>query len=198
LANLELIAEALNKELDIFEQDFVELNSGPQFDEYRRLLLTRNADREAYAAARDLFLVNVSGDFNKTEVSGGPVAVGRGATVKVDTINYSEVWARNKHDIDLAQLAQQLEKLTTAAQKSEVGEKRPSFLSHVRAALTAARSGDGPTTMQHLAGAGVESLVFAKSLGLELAAKASIEALGTNVDLHAVLAALPNIHIFGF
>jgi hypothetical protein len=187
---LAAIVEPLGKQIDIFEQDFIELTNLHQVDEYTQLLLTSAAEK---GATRDIFVTNIT---NKAEGITGSVAFGDGAQATVGTINYSQVWERNRDSIDLPELARQLHELNVAVEARPPNETKPNLMRRLAAAIASARAGDGPKTLELIAAAGVEILVLGKTLGLELVAKTAAEVVAP-MGMQSVIAALPSLgHLF--
>jgi hypothetical protein len=102
----------------------------------------------------------------------GPGAVGIGNT-------FSQIWLDKAPQIDLGQLAAELNDLRAAARAASTGDVDQDLaLGELASAERAASDQDGPTALSHLRNAGKWILDVAKGIGVPIAVKAIEAALG--------------------
>lgn len=91
---------------------------------------------------------------------------------------YNQIWNQNQTEINLVALADELTRLRAEIRLTAKTVDEDVALSDLGRAEVAAREGDGPRVMAHLAQAGRWVLAVAKEVGTELAAKAIERSLG--------------------
>ena len=109
-------------------------------------------------------------------VTGQAGAVGPGSLAIGQ--RYSQIWSQNEAVISLEALADDLTRLRSEIRATAESVDEDVALSDLARAEVAAREGDGPRVMAHLAQAGRWALTVAKEIGAELAAKAIERSLG--------------------
>jgi hypothetical protein len=165
----------LSHEFDLFEEDFIDLMDQQQVDTYRRLLVDNSSSTGAYDSETRRVFINKLVMHDLYEGNTG--IVGAGAQVVAATIEFQQLWEEHRDEVDLKKLAQEIMKISESHEAQAEARKDPGFLNSVNAALHAALSGDGPKTLEHLAGAGAGAFKIAKTLGLEVAAKIIAESM---------------------
>jgi len=103
-------------------------------------------------------------------------AQGPGAHARKMT--FQQIWNQSQGDIDLPKLAADLATLRSAMKAEAVSPEDDASVGLVAAAETAAKKGDGPTTMQHLKAAGKWAFDIATNVGTAVASAALKTALG--------------------
>lgn len=93
-------------------------------------------------------------------------------------MTFQQIWNQSQGDIDLPKLAADLATLRSAMKAEAVSPEDDASVGLVAAAETAAKKGDGPTTMQHLKAAGKWAFDIATNVGTAVASAALKTALG--------------------
>jgi hypothetical protein len=94
-------------------------------------------------------------------------------------ISFSQVWNQVESTIDLPSLAQQLEQVRIEMRRIAESEPEQDLsVAEIAKAEISAKSGDGPSVMEHLRKAGRWALDVAVSVGAEVAAAAIRSAIG--------------------
>jgi hypothetical protein len=109
-------------------------------------------------------------------VTGQAGAVGPGSLAIGQ--EYNQIWIQSAGDINLARLAEDLIQVRSAMRASADSVEEDLAVSDLAYAEIAAKEGDGPSVMAHLAKAGRWALEVAEKIGVELAAKAIQKSLG--------------------
>lgn len=141
--------------------------------------LELTADRAALSQQARI-LINRGGirmSQDKINVSGGQVgAIGHGA--HAHDMTFQQVWNQSASQIDLAALVEELETLRQALKVAAKTAEEDASVGEVAAAETAAKKGDGPSTLERLKNAGEWVLKVAVQKGLDVAATAIRTGLG--------------------
>jgi hypothetical protein len=134
--------------------------------------LLSTEDRERVAATVANWSVKMSDTYNVQ----GAAAVGPGATAKDVTIN--QMWQTLENN-DTERLANELDILRAKLKDCATDPEHDLAIGEVASAQIAAKGGDGPSAMKHLARAGTWALDTATTIGTTLAAAALKAAMGT-------------------
>ena len=148
----ELAHAVLEKELDLFEEDFLDLDEQSEVQRYLQELLGLRGPGDYGDHTRSRIMQEVvMGDQYRIEGQAG--AVGPGAVAVGN--EFVQLW-NNKaaQDIDLGALAQELARLRAALKEPAVEPEQDVALSEVAKAEMAAKANDGPRALQHLKAAG--------------------------------------------
>jgi hypothetical protein len=167
--------QVLDAELDLFEQNFLNAQSGDVIDRYVKMQIQAGALGGNYEAdTRRQFIGAIMGD--QYNVYGPTGAVGPNAHVHDVTVN--QVWNQLESRIDLAKLADELALLRKAMERDAVAPAEKLATGAVAAAEECARQKDGPKVIEYLKTAGKWTLSVAEKIGVELAKDALKGALG--------------------
>lgn len=115
----------------------------------------------------------IMGDQYKTGQAG---AVGPGS--HAHDMNFNQIWHEVGSTVNLDQLADDLARLRNALRSEANTAEHDHAIGQVANAEIAARSGDGPTALQHLAKAGKWVLDVATKIGTEVAVAAMKSGVG--------------------
>jgi hypothetical protein len=172
IENIDVIPQVLRAEFDLFEQDFLELGDQAAVDRYTAFLVELGGQYDANTRqdAREV----VMGD--KYEVSGQAGAVGNKA--HAHDMSFQQIWINRGSDIDLPQLAAELETLRQELRRQAVTRDQDAAVAEIGAAAEEAERGNGPATLRRLKAAGQWALNAATSIGTTVAAAAIRAALG--------------------
>jgi len=88
------------------------------------------------------------------------------------------VWSETRKQVDLTELASELETLRREARSQAVTPEEDDSTAEIGKAQRAAEAGDGPTALTHLAKAGRWALSVAEKIGIGVATVAIKSALG--------------------
>jgi hypothetical protein len=113
---------------------------------------------------------------DKYEVSGQAGAVGKEA--HAHDMSFQQIWANRASDIDLPQLAVELETLRQELRRQAVTREQDAAVAEIGAAAAEAEQGNGPATLRRLKAAGQWALSAATTIGTTVAAAAIRAALG--------------------
>jgi hypothetical protein len=95
--------------------------------------------------------------------------------------NFSQIWIQAEAGVNLQALAEELGRLRSEMRSTSGGSPEEDVaLSELAQAEIAAKKSEGPAVMVHLAQAGRLALDVAKSIGVEIAAKAIGVAMGVS------------------
>ena len=169
------VGQMMEKELDVFEQDFLELGDQSEVETYATLLVDVASQKGNYDSdVRNIFIQELimRDQYN----TGQAVAVGPGANVH--HMNFTQVWNENLGGTDPARLAAELSALREALLKEAKEADQYAVIGTVASAETEAKNGNGPRALEYLSKAGSWALETASKIGVTVAAAALKEALG--------------------
>ena len=168
------IIEMLAKELELYEEDFLDLGDTGSTERYMQFLIDLGGRGRYGTRTRDRGVEVVMGD--RYDVHGQAAAIGPNAHVHDATFN--QLWSQSSEQIDLPALADELARLRTALRAEAKTPEDDQIVADVGQAELAAKSGDGPKTMRHLRSAGRWAFGIATSIGAAVAAAAIKSAAG--------------------
>lgn len=113
---------------------------------------------------------------DRYDVQGQAAAVGPHAHVHDATFN--QIWSQSAEDIDLPELAIELERLRAALRAEATTPDNDQVVADIGQAELAAKNGDGPKAMRYLRSAGKWAFGVATSIGVTVAAAAIKAATG--------------------
>jgi hypothetical protein len=162
----------LQSQVELFEEDFVELDDRAEATRYAELLASqRSGSRKR---ARGLFVAELKmGDTYIT--SGQAGAVGPNARVEIGQMQ--QAWQQGD-PIDVVRLAEELALLRGALRDQASTPEEDGVVGAVAGAEMAARAGDGPGALERLRSAGQWALDAAVKIGAPVATEALRRALG--------------------
>ena len=171
----------LKTEFDLYEQDFLTVKHAGEIERYIKMQLRAGSlDGRYERNTRQQFMEVVMGD--KYSISGQAGAVGPQA--HAHDMTFTQVWNQLENKVDLARLADELERLRQAIEREANEPSYKLAAGAVAAAEQSARQKDGPKMIEYLKSAGQWSLKIAEQIGLELAKTALKGALGLAHKLH--------------
>jgi hypothetical protein len=168
------VREILFREFRLYEEDFLDFGDQTEVNRYADQLIY--LDGQYSPGTRSRVMEVVMGD--KYEVSGGQAGVVGPKAHVHGGINFNQIWGANKNEIDLGQLAQELEKLRASVRSEASTPEQDAVLAEIGQAQVAAQAADGPEAMSHLARAGRWALSVAEKIGVPLAVAAIRAAIG--------------------
>lgn len=169
-----LVIEAMSQ-IELFEENFVELDP-ERADEYARMLLETGGPDRYTDGLRSQFVQEITmGD--RFEV-GGDAGVVAGRDSHVHDVTFVKAWDAAKSDIDIEQLARELGELRAELKASATTPEQDVAVGAVASAEVAAKAGDGPTTLERIAKAGKWALGVAEKIGASVAVAAIKATLG--------------------
>jgi hypothetical protein len=171
LDDVHAVRGLLGTEIDLYEQDFLEIDDQEEVDRYARQLIEL---RGRYGeGTRDFVKEVVMGD---KYVAGQAGAMGPNA--HAHDITFNQMWNQLGGGIDLSELASELETLRATLKDQATAPDHDLAVGEVAAAEIAAKGGDGPKALEHLKKAGGWALGVATAIGTTVAAAAIKVALG--------------------
>ncbi len=169
------IAEVVNGELNLYEQEFLETQDPQAIERYTRMQLDSGYPGGRYEeTTRNLFTEVIMGD--QYNVSGQAGAVGKRA--HAHDMTFTQAWEQFQDKPDLGKLADQLEKLRGAMESQASDPEHRLAVGAVAAAEQSARTANGPKVLEYLKLAGEWAYRVAEKIGVELAARTIMAALG--------------------
>lgn len=167
------LAELVQAEFDLFEQDFLKVQDPEAIVRYTRMQLEAGALAGRYEQeTRKQFMEVVMGD---KYTAYGPAGV-VGPNAHDNTVH--QVWNQLSGQLDLPRLASELQQLQTAMEREGSSAEQKMATGAVAAAEQSAKESDGPKTLEYLKTAGKWALSMAETIGLDLAKEALKGALG--------------------
>ena len=169
--------DILGVELDIFEEDFLNLEDEAKTQRYVNALVDLGgpSDSGHYGQfTRDRVIEVVHGD--RYDVRGMVGALGPQA--HAHDIEMVQLWERNRQQLDLARLAEELAGLLPAMRSASTSPQTDQAMVELGQAQQQARAGNGPAVMRHLRAAGRWALETAGSIGASVVETAIKIALG--------------------
>lgn len=164
--------DIVRRELDLLEEDFLDVDTQDEVTRYAQKLI--ELDGNYSSQTREQVRVSVMGD--QYNVHGQAAAVGPNA--HVHDVQFNQVWSEASNDIGLPVLAQEVELLRAEARRQASTPEEDAAVAALGQAEIAAREGDGPRTLSHLAKSGRWALTVAQGVGVGVAAGAIKAALG--------------------
>jgi hypothetical protein len=175
VANALSLDEVVAKEFDLYEQDFLKVESAEAIERYTKMQLQAGAlDGHYEVGTRGQFVEYVMGD--KYNISGQAGAVGPGA--HAHDMNFSQVWNRLEETGNISRLADELSLLRKAMEHEASDPGHKIAIAAVDAAEQSARQNDGPKAIEYLKTAGKWALGVAEKIGVDFAKEAIKGALG--------------------
>ena len=165
----------LDKEFDVYEQDFVELDNQDEVETYTALLVDVASSKGNYdEGVRNIFIKElIMRDQYKTGQAG---AVGPGS--QAHHINFNQIWNEAGSSLPLPTMAQELSKLREVLLQTAAEPEQYSAIGAIASAETEARKGNGAKMLEYLSTAGKWTLDTATKIGTTVAAAAIKESLG--------------------
>jgi hypothetical protein len=175
MANTELIRHTLETQLELYEEDFIELDNQEEVATYASLLVD-------FASLRGKYEEETRNVFIRRLVMGDEYTVGQAGVVgpggHAHDMTFNQIWNQAGSDIDLSVLASELSELRARLKEEAMDPDHDIAVGEVASAERAAREGDGPTVLEHLAKAGQWALDVATRIGVPVAVAALKTALG--------------------
>ena len=168
------VLELVSAELEIYEEDFLELQDSASSDRYTQFLIDLDGRGRYSEMTRQRGVEVIVGD--RYDVRGQAGAVGPNA--HVHDVSFNQIWAQQGDDIDLAALADDLSRLRTALRERATTPEDDRIVAEVGQAEISAGGGDGPGALRHLRSAGKWAWETATAIGVGVAAAAIKAAAG--------------------
>jgi hypothetical protein len=170
LARLEL-----SRQLTLYEQAFVELETPAAVTQYVNLLIRVSNPIAAYdQEVRGLFVreLHVGDQYNVNQ------AAAVGPQAHAHDITFQQLWTRSADKIDLEALALDLGRLRSQLKAEANNATEDAAVGQIALAETAAKEKNGPGVLAHLKAAGQWALSVAEKIGVAVATGAIKTALG--------------------
>ena len=171
-----LVEQMLHKEIELFEEDFVELDKQDEVEAYAGMLVDIGSQRGNYEVGTRNFFVQELNMESKYKITGGNQgAVGDQAVAH----DFTQVSNQTLGSIDMGALATELARLRTEARKEAVDPAHDIAVSDIAKAEQAAKEGQPSAVMQHLKSAGSWALDVATKIGTSVAVEALKRSIGS-------------------
>jgi hypothetical protein len=168
--------QVLTTELDIFEEEFVEIEDQKELDRYSQSLIDVGSSKGEYRSqTRNTIIEEVKiymGDQYKIGQAG---AVGPGA--HAHDISFNQIWQESGADQNLPAISEQLGALRNALLKEANSPEHYTSIGNVASAETEAKRGNGPKMLEYLSKAGKWALDVASEIGVAVAEAAIKQAM---------------------
>jgi hypothetical protein len=168
--------EIIHRQIELFEEDFIELDKEGKAETYAHALAMTASPIGDYSQSTRAHIIQEVTMGDKYITSGQVGAVGPGA--HAHDMNFTQVWNQASKDIDLPTLAQELSILRQQLRKEAQTPEEDMAIGALANAEVAAKSGDGPSTMEWLQKAGKWVFDIATKIGTSVAIAALKIALG--------------------
>ncbi len=173
-ANVQTLAAMLATELELYEEDFLDLDDEDSKDRYMRFLFDLGGRGRYAVRTRAQGMEVIMGD--RYDIHGQTGAIGPNASVEGSTFN--QIWLRDAEHLDLPTLTEELGRLRAALRAMATTPEQDQVVAEVGQAELAARNGNGPGALRHLRTVGKWALGAATSMGAGVAAAAIKSAIG--------------------
>ncbi len=168
--------EIIQHQIELFEEDFIELDKEGKAEKYAHELALRASPMGDYSQSTRAHIIQEVTMGDKYITSGQVGAVGPSS--HAHDMSFTQIWTQTSKDIDLPTLAQELsilrQRLRTEAQTPE----QDMAIGALANAEVAAKAGDGPKTLEWLSNAGKWAFDVATKIGTNVAIAALKTALG--------------------
>lgn len=165
----------LRQQLELFEEDFIEIDREGKAEEYANQLYISASDTGSYSE-------NVRSTIIKELNMGDKYVAGQvgaqGPNAHAHDMQFTQTWNEAASDMDLKILAEELAKLREALKKEASAPDQDAAVGAIANAELAANEGDGPKTLEWLSKAGKWALDHADKIGVAIATAALKAALG--------------------
>ena len=167
--------KVLKRELEMYEQAFVELETPEEVSRYVELLLKAASPIGEYGRnTRNLFVQELNvGDHYKVGQAG---AVGPNA--HSHDLSFQQVWNEASSGINIGALSEELALLRPAMKAAATTAEQDVAVGEIALAEVAAKKHDGPTALKHLKKAGKWALEVAEKIGVGVATAAIKASIG--------------------
>jgi hypothetical protein len=172
--DLNVLCEMIVKELELYEEDFLDLEDDSSTERYMQFLINLDGRGRYGARTRNQSVEVVMGD--RYDVQGQVAAVGPNA--HVHDVTFNQLWEQSSEQIDLQTLAAELGNLRAALRSEAKTPDDDQIVADIGQAELAAKNGNGPDALRHLRNAGKWALGVATSIGAAVAAAAIKSAAG--------------------
>jgi hypothetical protein len=163
------VEQQLHTELELFEEDFVELDKQNEVEAYAGMLVDIASQRGNYDVGTRNFFVQELNMESKYKITGGNQGAVGDESVAHD---FTQVSNQTLGSIDMTALATELSRLRAEARKDAVEPGHDIAVSELAKAEQAAKEGQASAVMQHLKSAGSWALDVATKIGTSVAVEA--------------------------
>lgn len=173
--NVETGISIVERSVRLFEEDFIDLDQDSAAEEYANQLANISSSAGEYSDETRMMIIRELTMGDKYTI-GQAGAVGPGSSSSGNTFN--QIWQQYSGQIDLPELARELEKLRTAMRSGAESAEHDVSIGAVATAQAAAENGDGPGALAHLETAGKWALDVATKIGVGVATAAIKSSMG--------------------
>lgn len=174
-ADIEQGLGLIEKQIELFEEDFVELDREGKAERYAHLLSLVASPQGEYTENTRVHIVQeiTMGDKYVAGQAGA-----QGPDAHAHDMIFNQAWTGLQGSLDLVILAPQLEALRNHLRSRQASAENDATIGAIASAEVAARKGDGPTVLEYLSKISKWTLDAAKEIGVDVAAAALKIALG--------------------
>jgi hypothetical protein len=158
----------IEKHIDLFEQDFINIDNEDKADEYANQLMEVSLPPGQYTQHIRTQIIKEVTVGDKYEAKQGIL----GRNVHAHDITFNQIWNQAKETVDLQKLLTELITLREELQKSAKTAEDFSAIGAIADAEIEAKKGNGPKTLAALAKAGKWALGVAEKIGVDIATAA--------------------------
>jgi hypothetical protein len=166
----------IQQQIELFEEDFVELDTEKVAEKYGRLLMLNASPSGEYTHDTRTHIVQEVTMGDKYITSGQVGAVGPGA--HAHDLHFDQIWNQSAGEIDIVSLSGELSRLRERLRSEAQTPEQDIAVAAVANAEVAARNGDGPKAMEWLNKSGKWAFDVATKIGVGVATAALKAALG--------------------
>jgi hypothetical protein len=175
-ADTSAVEQILHTELELFEEDFVELDKQEEVEAYAGMLVDVASQRGTYDVGTRNFFVQELNMESKYKITGGNVGAAGDNAVAHD---FTQVSNQTLGAIDMSALATELARLRSEARKDATEPEHDIAVSDIAKAEQAAKEGQTSVVVQHLKSAGTWALDVATKIGTSVAVEAIKRSMGS-------------------
>ncbi len=167
--NIENGLGILNQQVELFEEDFQELDREGEAEQYAQLLSASSSPTGEYSHDTRTMIIKelTMGD----RYSAGQVGA-QGPGAHAHDMTFNQIWNQTRDAIDLDALAHDLAALRNHLRQTAQDPAQEAAVGAVAQAEIAAKEGDGPRALEALANAGKWAFDNATKIGVAVAAGA--------------------------
>jgi hypothetical protein len=168
--------EIIQRQIELFEEDFIELDKEGKAEKYAHALALTASPMGDYSQSTRAHIIQEVTMGDKYITSGQVGAVGPSS--HAHDMSFTQMWNQTSKDIDLPTLAQELSILRQHLRTEAQTPEQDMAIGALANAEVAAKTGDGPMVLEWLTKAGKWAFDVATKIGTNVAIAALKVALG--------------------
>jgi hypothetical protein len=169
LAGFTALGEMIEGEFALLEQSFLKAEDDGTIDRYVKSVIAAGLSGRYQEGTRNHFIEVIMG--HQYNVQGNNIVTNAGRDANVHDISLTQTWGELEGRVDLAKLAEELEKLRIAMEQRAKGPEDYVAAGNVAQARASALANDGPKVIEHLKAAKKWAMPLVAEVGVALVAE---------------------------